>query len=139
MNRIRAASNRLVGAMISGSPTTRFTLGIEFDDDLNHYPRTKPAGDPLEARGRRFDAAEQPLSLRIERQTTIGMPEENAALFLIRVHLCDFRIPRADRAHRDAVIAALRSMSPESREYKGVDGCLEDVIGFLNTGGDPLP
>ena len=125
--------------MISGSPTTRFTLGIEFDDDLNHYPRTKPAGDPLEARGRRFDAAEQPLSLRIERQTTIGMPEENAALFLIRVYLYDFRIPRADRARRDAVIAALRSMSPESREYKGVDGCLEDVIGLLDAGGGPPP
>lgn len=137
MEKARAAAPGLVEAMISRPPMVRFTWGIEFDDrlDLHSDP---PPGVPVDEWGHRGFAPDAdhtiaPLYLRVERQVLWGLPEVDAALFAIRVYVYDARPLRANPARRDALASALRSMSPESRLYKGLPpDTFDAVMRWLN-------
>ena len=111
IERVNAAATGLVRAMITGTPKVRFVWTVETDNDFNHHP-SKPVG-------REF-GSDTEFYVRWERQITVGFPEINAAAFLIRVGFCpESQIwPFPDR--REALIASLESMSPESRVYKGL-------------------
>jgi len=90
----------------------RFAWGVTFDDELNHHPgRTRAAFDP--GRPRAF--------VRVERQTIWGLPAVGAALFTIRTYVYDVERVRGDAILRAALGAALRSMTEESRRYKGLE------------------
>lgn len=136
--KVNAAAPTLVEAMITRGPFVRFTWGIEFDDRLNHHP-VPPPGIAAAAWNRRgFDPerADRPtLFLRVERQVVWGLPEIEAACFAIRVFVTDASEIRADPERRTALRAALLSLSPESRRYKGLpDGdCFDSVIAYLDT------
>jgi hypothetical protein len=100
----------------------RFAWGVTFDDELNHHPdRPRTAFDP--ARPRAF--------VRVERQTIWGLPAVGAALFTIRTYVYDCERFRADPALRGALGAALRSMSAESRAYKGLDGRFDELVSWI--------
>jgi hypothetical protein len=131
MERTRRVSSGLIDALIRGRPTVRFTAGIEFDDHLNHNPNiTRQGGDT-----RIFDQeGTPPFTLRVERQVLVGIPEADAALFTIRVYLCDGAALCADPAKRGALVAALRSMSPESRAFKSLGSAYADLLHYLEGG-----
>jgi hypothetical protein len=79
--------------------------------------------------GSSLDPAEIPLFLRVERQTTWGLPEVDAALFAIRVYIYDTdEIFRALPERREILAAAIRSMSPASRIYKGLTPEVFDAV-----------
>ena len=132
MEKSRNAASSLVGVMIERAPAVRFTWGIEFDDRLNHHPDPPPTEDS-EAWNRRClnPDAPDPLFLRVERQVIWGMPEVNAALFTIRICHTQGSVLRADTEKREALRAALLSMSEESRLYKGLAGCFDEVLAYL--------
>jgi hypothetical protein len=123
--KVSAAAAALTEACIARGPFVRFTWGIAFDDRLNAHPEPPPGSAPA------FWDGESPLFLRVERQTLWGLPEVDAFLFAIRVYIYDARPIRENPEQRDALVAALRSMSPESRRYKGVADRFDTVLAWL--------
>ena len=113
IERVNAAATGLVRAMVQGGPKVRFVWTVESDNDFNHHP-SRPAG-------RNF-ADVGDFWVRWERQVTVGLPDVNAALFLIRVGFCSRKEVLADASCRDQLVAALESMSAASRQYKGLGG-----------------
>ena len=120
----RAAPGLLQGCVEKG-PFVRFVWTVEETDDLNHHP------DIRSPAGRQF--LDGNLCIRTERQVIHGFPEWNAFLFTIRVGFV--RIP--DLAQNPAwippLISGLQSMSPASREYKGLEHSFDLVIEILNS------
>ena len=110
----------------------RFAWGVTFDDRLNHHP-DKPRTP--------FDPANPRAFLRVERQTIWGLPshgprdERGASLFTIRTYLYDLADIRRDPATRDPLVAALLSMTPESRAYKGLADHFDPLIRWLKAEG----
>lgn len=132
--RLVKAHKTLVDAMISKGPFVRFVWSFVTDTRLNHHPLPPDDADPVTWKGRSFDDSDpskSPFHLRIERQLTLGLPETEAALFLIRVHFVDGQTIRAHEKWRTQLISALQSMSPESRIYKGVAHCFDSLIHWL--------
>jgi hypothetical protein len=139
--RLARAAGPLVEAMIQKGPFVRFVWSFVTDRRLNHHPEPPPNWELSAWRGRAFDASkpesEAPFYLRIERQVTWGLPAAGAALFFIRVSFIDGRALRADPERRARLLSALHSMTPESRVYKGVSGCFEELINWLSAGRSP--
>jgi dimethylamine monooxygenase subunit A len=101
----------------------RFAWGIATDDELNHHP-TRP-------RGRAFDAADPRAFVRVERQTIWGFPDVGASVFTIRTYFLDCAAIRRNHVERDALCAAIRSMTPESLDYKGMTAWRDGLLAWL--------
>ncbi len=135
MEKVNAAAASLVEAMVHRGPFVRFVWGVGADDRLNHHPHPPPGVGREAWRGRAFDpAASPPFFLRVERQALWGLPDVGAALFTIRVSFVDGEEIRARPAERAQLRSALLSMSPASRVYKGVAGCVEEIVRWLDGG-----
>ncbi len=115
--RSRAAASSLVDIMVNRGPFVRFTWGLTFDNRLDCHPRLGKTP---------FDG--ENLWFRTERQILIPLPELNAAIFLIRLHLYD-----ANTVPVEPLLAALESMSPEARAYKGLTDDWDAVLSWLRT------
>ena len=113
----RAAAPTLVDIMVNRGPFVRFTWGLAFDNRLDCHPRHGKMP---------FDG--ENLWLRTERQILLPMPELNAAVFLIRLHLYD-----ASTVPITPLLTALESMSPEARAYKGLTDDWERILSWLRT------
>ena len=133
IEKVNAAAETLVRAMIHRGPYVRFVWGFATDDHLNHHPEPPPGVDAERWRGRAFDAnrAPSPFLLRIERQVTWGLPAVNAALFGIHVSFIEGAAIRENPRERELFASALRSLSPASRVYKSIDGSLDHVLAYL--------
>lgn len=133
MEKSRQAARSLVGVMIEREPAVRFTWGIEFDDRLNHHPAPSPGSDAglWNRRGQNL-AESEPFYLRVERQVIWGLPAVDAAVFTIRVSHTPGSALRADTTKREALQKALLSMNDESRHYKGLTDCWEEVLAYLS-------
>ena len=127
MEKINAAAPRMVDAMIRQGPFVRFVWGVESDDRLNHHPDPPVGWSSEEWLGRLFDRL--PFWGRVERQTLLGLPEVDAALFVIHPKT----VPGTEilGTERRALLAALHSMSPEARRYKGVDTHFDALVAQL--------
>jgi hypothetical protein len=120
MNRREGEFARLMVGAEEG--LVRFAWGVTFDEELNHHPdRARTPFDP--ARPRAF--------VRVERQTIWGLPAAGAAMFTIRTYLYDVEQFRADPVLRGALGAALRSMTEESRRYKGLEEGFGELVGWV--------
>ncbi len=119
IERVNAAATGLVRAMVQGGPKVRFVWTVESDNDFNHHP-SRPAG-------RNF-AEVGDFWVRWERQVTVGLPDVKAALFLVRVGFCSRQEVLGDAGLRNSLVAALESMSPASRSYKGLGGGTFDQL-----------
>lgn len=128
---INQNAGHFVEMMINRGPFVRFAWGFGTDDRLNHHPQPPAGHDPDNWRGRAFDPHNPVFFLRVERQTIWGLPSINAAAFIIRVsHLTAEQI-RSNPLERDQLISALKSMTPESRRYKGIDRSLDAILNWL--------
>jgi hypothetical protein len=117
--RLRAASAALMRAIVRKGPFERHVWSLASSPALDLHPEANE-GAPVRAP----DAASGPLAStwwRVERQTTLPFPEAGLALFTIRVAVARLDAVLAAGAGRAArLAAALRSMSPAVRAYKGV-------------------
>jgi hypothetical protein len=118
-----------VDAMVNKGPFVRFVWGIESDARPNHHPDPPPGEDSKVWDGRDFSQGR--FWVRAERQVIWGLPDVNAALFTIKVCHTPGEEVLADPSMRDSLISALESMSPESREYKGLTRGWEDLMRLL--------
>lgn len=112
----------LVSAVHKG-PFFRFAWGLATDTQLNHHPVPPPGVDPVYWQGRKLAADENKIYLRVERQTIIGMPSCNAFLFTIRTYFYDVAELTVDE--KTALYSAVKDMSPQSLEYKGLTDKVE--------------
>jgi hypothetical protein len=129
---INQKAHHFVEMMIHRGPFVRFAWGFGTDDRLNHHPKPPDGVDADDWRGRAFDPNDPKFFLRVERQVTWGLPAVNAAAFVIRVsHLPGEQI-RSNPLERNQLISALKSMTPESRLYKGIDGSMDAILDWLS-------
>lgn len=134
IEKINRVADRLVETMVHKGPYVRFIWSFVTDQRLNHHPTPPPGIDPVAWKGRSFNnEAAIPFYFRIERQVTWGFPHVEASLFTIGVTFMSGAHVKANPYQRDQLISALKSMSPESRVYKGVAGCFDELIAWLES------
>ncbi len=123
--RLYKAAPGIVDGMVTKAPSVRFAWGPATDDALNHHPQN-------EFKGRQFDPQRPQLFLRIERQTLSPFPLENGSLFTIRTIFLDCAKDLTP-TERQALIAALDSMTPDSLRYKGLAASKSAICNWLKT------
>ncbi|MBY0415326.1 MAG: DUF3445 domain-containing protein [Bdellovibrionales bacterium] len=132
IEKINRVADKLVETMIYKGPYVRFIWSFVTDQRLNHHPIAPPGIDQAVWKGRSFNNDQAtPFYFRIERQVTWGFSHVEAALFTIGVSFLSGQEVKADSHMRSELISALQSMSPESRAYKGVAGCFDELIAWL--------
>ncbi len=119
--RVNAVAHTMALSMVHKGPFVRFVWGLTADDRLNQHPEPPP-GIPVEE----WDTRKSPgaMTIRVERQTTWGLPEVGAAIFAIRVGFTEGEEVRKVPEEWKALQATVRSMSAESQAYKGLAGFL---------------
>ena len=130
--RLARASETLSNALTYRVPQVRFGWGLTSDDMLNRHPDR-----PVRPGYRSWDVAlagsepREAFYLRVERQALVGFPTWNATLFTIRVGLLPGSCILADSAKSERLARAVRSMSPESIAYKGLEQAREPLLAML--------
>ncbi|MBY0469919.1 DUF3445 domain-containing protein [bacterium] len=134
IEKLNKFADNLVDTMIRKGPFSRFVWSFGTDDRLNHHPDAPPGWDPAEWKGRTFRRTGNgsPFMLRVERQVLWGLPEVDASVFMIRTSFVDGNEIRRSQRERSLLRAGLLSMTPESRIYKGLDSCFDEIISWLD-------
>ena len=103
------AVQSMVRAMVERGPYVRFVWTLCGDEQLDHHPdvRRTIAWRDVER-----------LWLRVERQVTVGLPEAQGSVFLIRTYLHPCSALSGEQ-HR-TLASALQAMPAEVRAYKGL-------------------
>lgn len=120
-----AASPRLARAAIEQGPFLRFAWGVARDEEPNRHPDVIPPG--LRSR----PLLPEQLFLRVERQTLLGLPEADAAIFTIRPYWYRLADVARSAERRRQLAAALRSMSDAALRYKGLTGLRDPLVAWL--------
>ena len=124
----------MVNVMLQKGPLVRFVWELTTDRRLNHHPEPPP-GVPAAAWARSaFDPAAPRLFLRVEREVLWSFPAQEAALLTIRTSFWDAQEIRQDPVRRDALCAAVESMTPASRVYKGLGDSGDAILAWLRAG-----
>lgn len=129
MAALNPVAGKLVDAMVRRGPYVRFVWGISPSRRLNRHPEPPHDVSREEWRGTYDWSASSPFVVRVERQCLWPLPDVGASLFLIRLSFIDAE--DLGEEHRAQLRAALLTMSSESREYKGISGCFEDLTAWL--------
>ena len=127
MEKLNQQYFKMLQTAVQKGPFFRFAWGIATDTRLNHHPVPPPGVDPVYWQGRKVEAGESDIYLRVERQTITGIPSCNAFLFTIRTFF--YAIDELAADEKKALYTAVQGMSPQSLEYKG----LTDKVEILRT------
>ncbi|MBC7537971.1 MAG: DUF3445 domain-containing protein [Bacteriovorax sp.] len=134
IDKINRVAEKMVETIILKGPFVRFIWSFVTDKRLNHHPIAPEGMNQVIWTGRTFNEFQYiPFYFRIERQTTFGFAEDQSSLFTIGVSFLTGHEVRNDPHMRDQLISALLSMTPESRAYKGVEGCFDQLLKWLQS------
>lgn len=128
MEKTNANYTKMLQAIVTREPFTRFAWGISTDNRLNHHPLPPPGYSGNDWQGRQLIDAEQ-LFVRVERQNLIGLPAANAFIFTIRTYF--YSVQHLHKTEKQSLMRAINNMSTESLVYKGLWGQKEEIIRFL--------
>jgi hypothetical protein len=132
IDKINRMSDKMVETIINKGPFVRFIWSFVTDKRLNHHPIAPEDKDQVIWTGRTFNKEQEtPFYFRVERQTTSGFSGDQSCLFTIGVNFLTGHEVKNDQNKRDQLILALMSMTPESRVYKGVSGCFDELVNWL--------
>ena len=128
--RLVAAGPNVVKAMIGKGPYVRFGWGLTTNPDLNGHPDNRPTSPALIGLSPSEVAA--CTYLRMERQTTLAMPDLARALFSVRIYLD----PLTDRLAADPTLrrrlaSLIASSAPEVIAYKGMTALAAPITTWL--------
>ncbi len=129
MEKLNQQYFKMLVTAVQKGPFFRFAWGIATDTRLNHHPVPPPGADPVYWQGRRVEADDSKIYLRVERQSITGIPACNAFLFTIRTYFYDIDTLTADE--KKALFMAVEGMTPQSLEYKGLTDKVEILRGRL--------
>lgn len=121
--RLQRAAAALSEALLTKGPLRQHVWGLDPDGRLDRDPSAADAptgADPT-------DPARW--WLRVEQQTSLPLPALDRALFTIRPHL----VPLTDLtpAQCATLAAAVASMGPAARAYKGITAVADDAVPWL--------
>ena len=134
IEKINSNAKQFVEVMIKKGPFVRFAWGFSSDTRLNHHPEPPPGVSLDQWLGRSYtDPSKDKIYVRVERQTTLGFPEHNMALFTIRPTYLDEELLKANPELTSNLISAITSMSEHSRRYKGLKDSFEPVLARLRS------
>jgi hypothetical protein len=119
---LQRAAPALVRAMIDKGPFVRYVWGIAPDGARSRHPRHAAAMAP--------GAPPDDAFLRVERQTTLPLSVLGLAVFAIHVYATPLPLALAAADRRDAFLAAVRSLDPLTRRYKGVPWSDDDLAAW---------
>lgn len=132
MHTMNKTASQIVQAMIHKGPFIRFAWGVATDKRLNHHPLAAENKELQHWHGRHFNPENPQLYLRIERQTSHGLPDYGLALFTIRTYFLDIHDLKSNAAYLEKIISALRSMNDSIRDYKGIKRDFPAIIQWLS-------
>lgn len=130
IDKINQQAPKLIEALIHKGSFERFTWGIAMDRRLNHHPMAPDGIEKTEWRGRKFDPVKPELNLRIERQTTTGLPEVSAFIFTIRTYHRSVKNLTSDEL--TILKHAVLTMPDTIKTYKGLHRQSEEICGYLD-------
>jgi hypothetical protein len=120
-----AAAGPLVAALVTRGPFVRHVWSLAPDDALGRHLHRVPLPAAV---------APERLVYRVERQTTLPVPEADAGVFLIRVFTTPLAQVVADPAQRAALASAVGSMDEALLDYKGLRGGRAALLDWLGAG-----
>lgn len=110
---------KLVEAMINSGPFLRYVWSITFDDSINHHPSlSKKKFNP-------FGVNE--IHIKVEEQMTIGFPEIQATLFVLRQNII-----KSEEIDYTSLYKTCCNMDKQQREYKDVSDELIEHLKHLS-------
>ena len=111
----------LTEALVTRGPYVRFVWTVTADDELDHHPD--------QGRRHAWSAATSRGFLRVERQTTVPLPDVAGCVFLIRTYLYGFdELPYEKRV---ILAQALAGMPSEIAAYKGLTAAVPRALELL--------
>lgn len=130
MVKINHQAPKLIETLVHKGSYERFTWGIATDRRLNHHPIAPDGIGQNEWQGRKFAPGNPELNLRIERQTTTGLPEVGAFIFTIRTYHRAVK----DLTRDELIILkhAILTMPDAVKAYKGLHGQSEEICDYLD-------
>ncbi len=120
--RLQRAAAPLSAALLGRGPLRQHVWGLDPDGRLDRDPSAPDAPAPPPGPAGWW--------LRVERQTSVPLPALDRALFTIRPHLVP--LTTLTREQRRVLAAAIASMSPQSRRYKGIEDVADELVGWLS-------
>ena len=130
MDKINQQASKLIESLIHKGSYERFTWGIATDMRLNHHPITPGGIEKNEWQGRKFNPDKPVLYLRIERQTTTGLPEVSAFIFTIRTY--HRAVKSLTRDELSILQHAILTMPDTVKTYKGIHKQSEEICDYLD-------
>ncbi len=120
--RLQRAAPALSEALLTKGPLRQYVWGFDPTGRLDRDP-SAPDAEPWTTPepGRWW--------LRVERQTSVPLPELDRALFLIRPYLRPLTAFAPDQ--RRTLADAVETMSPQTLAYKGIDEVAVDLVAWL--------
>jgi hypothetical protein len=109
-------SKKLVEAIINGGIFERFVWSIIYEKKYNFHPDKKH---------KEFDILNPQVLIKVERQVTVGFPEHNFCLFILRQYLIEEK-----HIDKKLLSDSIRGMTPEQRSYKSLEN-YETIINYL--------
>lgn len=119
----------MVKGIINKCPFYRFVWELNTDNTLNHASKNNISISNPQWIEKPFDINNPKLYVRVERQSTVGFPENNAFIFLIRVFQYD--IKELNFEELTGLENSIKSMSKETLIYKRLYPC-EDILKYIN-------
>ncbi len=110
-------SLQLVETMVHQGPFERFIWSVVFDDRLNFHPDIPKST---------FDPKNPNVFVKVERQVTVGFPNQSGGLFLLCESLLD-----ENEIDRTALAKSIRGMNNAELAYKGLSDCSVDLVNWL--------
>lgn len=109
-------SKKLVEAIIGNSIFERFVWSVIYEKKYNFHPRFKE---------KKFEPNNPQVHVKVERQVTVGFPEEKFCLFILRQYLIS-----EEELDKPLLIKAIEEMNEEQRRYKGLENCSQ-LLSYL--------
>lgn len=128
---LKGGTEKLLRLLTERGPFVRFGWGLAPDDllDRHSHPIASQTGWP----GRLPAPGEgSPFVVRVERQVLWPLPEVRAFLFLIRLYFTPAAEIAANPEERSLLATALRGLSPDVADYKGIARIRPELLGWLD-------
>jgi dimethylamine monooxygenase subunit A len=133
VEQLGGATVRLMRGLKSGRPVTRVNWGISVTPQLDLAPWTQPEWRHLRQEVTALNAGEK-CYLRLERQTLSVLPASGSILFTIHTYRAPVATEVEDPERRRLLAGVLRTLPPETRDYKGLTAFLPQLIAWLEPG-----
>lgn len=111
-------SSKLVSAIINGGIFERYVWGVIYEKRYNSHPRFE---------SKKFNKQNPQVNIKVERQVTVGFPEHQFCLFILRQYIIE-----EHQIDKKALLNSIESMNYEQKKYKSLLDC-EDLLYYLNS------